>query len=224
MTARYALFEIEHLRDRFSLKNGVPRGTKRNYNISPTGSAPVIVLRDGKPEIERKKWGFIPQNAKDVNSVFRYKTHTVRSEVVFARPTWEKAIRTQRCLVPANGFYEWHETINGKIPYFIQITDRPLFAMAGVYSSWTDPDGKEWGTYSVLTIDSHSSTLHAKVVRPLILDENDEATWLDNTNTDTNTLYSLMKTYPDDILTISPVGSEISSTKVNLPSLIAPRT
>ncbi len=222
MIARYALFEIENLRDRFDLASGVPSGTKRKYNISPTDSAPVVVQRDGKPELERKKWGFIPQNAKDNNSVFRYKTQAVRSEVIFKKATWERAIRTQRCLIPANGFYEWHKTENGKTPYFIQFKNRPLFAMAGVYSSWTDPDGKEWGTYSVITIDSHSSVLHAKVVRPIVLDPSDEAIWLDKEITDIGTLYSVMKTYPDDILNITKVGDAINSTKVNTPDLITP--
>lgn len=222
MIARYTLFEIENLRDRFHLASGVPGGTKQNYNISPTNSAPVVVLRDGKPELEQKKWGFISQNAKDSNSVFRYKTHAVRSEVIFAKPTWEKAIRTQRCLIPTNGFYEWHETEHGKTPYLIQLRDQTLFAMAGVYSSWTDPAGKEWGTYCAVTIDSHSSKLHTKVVRPIILDIDDEATWLDTTITDTNTLYSIMKTYPDDILSITKVGDAINSTKASGSHLIQP--
>lgn len=222
MISRYALFEIEYLSDRFKLASGVPRGTKRLYNISPTSSAPVVVLRDGSPELERKKWGFIPQNAKDTNSVFRYKTYAVRSETVFSRASWEKAIRTQRCLIPANGFYEWHKGENGKIPYFVQVTGQPLFAMAGVYSSWTDPDGKEWGTYSVITIDSHSSTLHTKVARPIILNQSDEATWLDPEVSDMGTLYSVMKSYTDDTLSITRVGEAINSLKVNGPDLIAP--
>ena len=222
MTARYALFEIGNLRDRFALVNGVPSGTKRNYNISPTGSAPVIVARNGTPEIERMKWGFIPKNAKDNNSVFRYKTHVVRSEVIFSKPTWEKAIRHQRCLVPANGFYEWHASEHSKTPYFIQLQNRPLFAMAGVYSSWVDPDGKEWGTYSVITIDSHSSQLHAKAVRPIILDESDEAKWLDAEVDDIGTLYSVMREYTDDELTITKVSDAINSRKSNSPDLIAP--
>lgn len=222
MTARYALYEIEKLRNRFHLSHGVPSGTKRNYNISPTGSAPVVLLKNGSPELERMKWGFISKNAKDTNSVFRYKTHVVRSEVIFSKTTWEKAVRHQRCLVPANGFYEWHAKENGKVPYFIQLRNRPLFAMAGVYSSWIDPEGKEWGTYSVITIDSHSPTLHAKVVRPIILDEADEAKWLDTDIDDIGTLYSVMREYTDEELAITQVSDAINSKKINSPTLIQP--
>lgn len=89
MTSRYALYDIQHLSKRFDITDGVPRGTKRNYNISPTSTAPVVVVRDGARQIEHKHWGMIPQNAKDNSAVFRYKTFAVRSEVVFKKPTYE---------------------------------------------------------------------------------------------------------------------------------------
>lgn len=222
MTSRYALYEIETLRDRFQLPAGVPSGTKRHYNISPTAGGNVIILKDGQRTLERMKWGFIPQNAQDANSVFRYKTYVARSEAIFSKATWEKAVRHQRCLVPANGFYEWHISNNEKIPYFIHQRDETLFAMAGVYSSWTDPAGKEWGTYSIITIDSHSSSLHTKVVRPIVLSRADEALWLDPTIDDMSTLYSMMKSYTDDTLTIDRVSDKINSTKINTPELIVP--
>lgn len=222
MTSRYALFEIENLRDRFNLSAGVPSGTKRHFNISPTAGGNVIVLKDGQPTLERMKWGFIPQNAQNANSVFRYKTYVARSEAVFSKATWDKAVRHKRCLVPANGFYEWHTLDGNKVAYFIHPRDETLFAMAGVYSSWTDPEGKEWGTYSIITIDSHSSSLHAKVVRPIILSKSDEALWLDPEISDMSTLYSMMKSYTDDTLTIDRVSDKINSTKINSPDLIIP--
>lgn len=222
MTSRYALFEIENLRDRFDLPDGVPAGTKRHYNISPTAGANVILLKDGKPTLTRMKWGFIPQNAPNMNSVFRYKTYISRSEAIFSKKTWEQAVRHQRCLVPANGFYEWHIQNEQKVPYFIRKRDESLFAMAGVHSSWTDPEGKEWGTFSIITIDSHSSDLHTKVVRPVILAKTDEAVWLDAAVDDMSTLYSMMKGYTDDTLVIERVGEKINSTKVNVPELIEP--
>ena len=102
MIERLALYDIDKLRDRFTLADGVPKGVKKRYNIVPSQLIPVIVKRDDANVIERMQWGFVPQNAKDTNPIFRYKTHTVKSEDVFKKSMWEKAIRTQRCLIPAN--------------------------------------------------------------------------------------------------------------------------
>ncbi len=222
MTTRYALFEIENLSKRFEVADGVPSGTKRQYNISPTSSAPVVVLRDGTRHIEHKQWGIIPQNAKDASSVFRYKTFAVRSEVVFKKPSLAKAIRTQRCLVPANGWYEWRFSEGQKIPYFVTQRDHSLYALAGIYSSWTDPDGEERGTYAIVTVDSHSSSAHSRLTRPIILHPDDEATWLDPAISDMVTLYGMMKSYTDDVLTIARVSDEVNSTKANSPDMITP--
>lgn len=222
MTTRYTLFEIENLSKRFDVADGVPKGTKRHYNISPTTSAPVVVLLDGTRAFEQKVWGLIPQNAKDTSSVFRYKTFAARSEVIFKKPSLAKAIRAQRCLVPANGFYEWRFSGGKKVPYFVTLQEQPLFAMAGIYSSWTDPEGKEHGTYAVVTIDSHSSSSHTRIPRPVILRPDEESTWLDPAVTDMGALYSMMKPYTDDVLTFTEISDQIDSTKINSADLIAP--
>ena len=107
--------------------------------------------RNGTPELELMKWGFIPEGAKDANSVFRYKTFNARAEGIFEKPTWKNAIRSGRCLVPANGFYEWTKTTDGKQPFFLRPNDGTLCAFAGIYSSWTDPEGVEHGMFAITT-------------------------------------------------------------------------
>ena len=154
MSSRYALFDTGSLRDRFALASGVPKGVKPHYNISPVQTVPVVVSRDGKNEMELMKWGFIPNGAPNANSVFRYKTFNARSEGIFDKPTWQTAIRSSRCLIPANGFYEWKKTADKKQPFYIHPTDQSTFAFAGLYSTWTDPEGNEWGTCSIVTTNS----------------------------------------------------------------------
>ncbi len=220
MSERYALFEIENLRDRFNLKNGVPAGVKRNYNVSPTQLAPVVLSRDGVIVAERMNWGFVTQGAKDMNGVFRYKTFNAKSETIFDKVMWQKSIRHQRCIVPVNGFYEWHVTNGVKQPYFIRTKDQSLFALGGVHSSWTDPDGKSHSTFSIVTMDSHSATLHAKVRRPVILTPGDEKLWLDPNIDDMNDIYGCMKSYTDDVLTITKVGTAVNSPKASGEALI----
>lgn len=222
MPDRYTLFEIEKLRDRFHLPQGVPSGVKRSYNISPTQSSPVIVNRAGARELTQMKWGFIRSHAKDANGVFRYKTHIAKSEGIFTKPTWGEAIRHSRCLIPANGFYEWQATSDGKRPFYIRPKDQDVFAFAGICSSWTDPEGVEWGTYSIVTTvpNKEMGTINKRM--PVILHSEDEATWLDPAVDDVSTLYKIMRPYDDEMLQIKMVTPDVKSTKINDPRLIVP--
>jgi len=220
MTSRYALYEIDKLYDRFNLKNGVPKGVKPHYNISPAQLVPVIVNRDGINQIEMMKWGFIPSGAKDTNSIFRYKTHNARSEAVFDKPTWMTAIRSQRCLVPANGFYEWKNTADSKNPYYIQTTDQPLFGFAGLYSSWTDPEGVGWGMCSIIIINSDATDDMTPSRLPVIVLPEEEAEWLNPEIGGMNSIYMTMKPYDLEKLKIIRVGSDVNSPKIDKTHLI----
>ncbi|RYD50408.1 MAG: hypothetical protein EOP52_14145, partial [Sphingobacteriales bacterium] len=119
MIERFALYEIDKLRDTYALPDGVPTGVKKNFNTSPTQQAPVILVRGGKKILERMDWGFVPDGAKDTNSVFRYKTFTAKAEGIFSKPKWQTAIRNTRCIVPVNGYFEWVQLPEGKRPFFV---------------------------------------------------------------------------------------------------------
>ncbi len=215
MSSRYTLFQIDQLQERFNIEGGLTAGLKKRYNIAPGQMAPVIVEHMRQPKLELMKWGFIPRLAKDANSVFRYKTFNAQSESIFNKATWKEAVRSRRCLVPTNGFYEWAETSTGKKPYFIRPKDQGLFCMAGIYSSWTDPEGATWGTYSVVTTAANKEmeAIHKRM--PVILHPNDEAIWLDPSITDAGILYDFMRPYPNDTLLLNEVSQEISSVKVD---------
>ena len=221
MAERYTLFEIENLRERFNLPAGVPAGVKKDYNISPGQTGVVIVNRNGTNVLERMKWGFIPATAKNNNSVFRYKTYLAKSEGIFDKPTWQQAIRHTRCLVPANGFYEWQKTPQGKLPFYLRPANQNLFAFTGIYSSWADPQGVEWGTYAIVTIlqdRSPKQPLH----RPIILSPADESAWLNPAITDMTTIYGSMQPYTEDQFIIHQVTPDIKNTKLNNPRTITP--
>jgi putative SOS response-associated peptidase YedK len=222
MSGRYTLFKINNFFQRFGLADDSSSDLKRSYNISPTQIAPVILERDGQPVLQFMKWGFIPRGAKNANSVFRYKTYEARSEGVFSKATWGDSVRHKRCLVPANGFYIWESTPEGKKPYYALPTDQELFAFAGVYSSWVDPEGKEWGTFAVVTTESNDDIAAIGDRMPIILQPQDEKRWLDSSATDINTIYDLMRPYSNGNISIVPVGNDINSTKIDNPKLIAP--
>lgn len=221
MAERYTLYEIGKLRERFALPLGVPPGVRPSYNISPTQIGAVIINRDGENVLERMKWGFVPANAKDTNSVFRYKTYVAKAEGVLTKPTWQDAVRHNRCLVPANGYYEWQKTPDGLLPYYVQPVGQDLFSFAGIYSSWTDPDGKQWGTYAILT------TLHDRgpkmpLQRPVILDPADEAAWLSGDDMDMSSLFTLVHPLPESDLRIHRVSPDVKNKKASGAHLIQP--
>lgn len=199
MTSQYALYETAKLSERFRLAKGLPKGVKPHRIIKPTMEAPVVVNRGEGPQVELMKWGLVAKGAKDTNSVFRYKTHTVPSEKMLSRHSWENAVRQNRCLVPANGFYEQKGEGAEKQINYIQLKDQPLFALAGIYTYWENPQGITWGTYSILTIEDGQT----RGRMPVIISQDDEKNWLDVSMSDTNTLYSMIRSYPRDILLVT---------------------
>ena len=222
MSERYTLFKINNLYERFHLTPTPDIELKRSYNISPTQTSAVIVQSDGTAKLELMKWGFIPRGAPDTNSVFRYKTFNARSEGIFSKPRWGEAIRHKRCLVPANGFYMWKASKDGKKPYYVRLKDQELFAMGGIYSSWVDPKGNEWGTYSLVTTMPNRKMDFLGDRMPVLLAPNEESIWLDPEASDINTIYSLLRPYPDDGLIIEPVSDDINSMKIDNPRLVTP--
>lgn len=221
MIDRYTLFEIEKLRDRFALPSGVPAGVKKSYNISPTQISPTIITVDGVREMRRMKWGFLQRLAKDANSVFRYKTYNARSEDVFAKPNWQYAIRSSRCLVPANGYYAWKNSPSGKEAYYIHSKKDAVMALAGIYSTWEDQEGVSWGTYSIVTTIANKELQDLNPRMPVILQSAaDEAIWLDTSVEDINSLYDLMRPYTHDSLIIDTVSPKAASLKASGPELI----
>lgn len=221
MIERYALYETQNLRDRFALPNGVPSGIKQRYNISPAQLAPVVVLRDGNRVMELMQWGFVPQGAKDTNSVFRYKTFNVRSEDVFKRATWEKAIRSQRCVVPVNGYYLWQPTEQGKQPYYVQGRDS-IMALAGMYSTWTTPEGALQAMFTIVTVPSHDELYDYAQRSPVLLDTEEKiVSWLDTTSGDATSIYNNMRMPKPGSLTLHAVGRAVNSVKAEGPQLIA---
>jgi len=165
--------------------------------------APVVVSRDGRPQVELMKWGLVAKGAKDTNSVFRYKTYNVPSEKVLSKHSWEVAVRQSRCLVPVNGFYVPAGQADKGQTSYVQVKGQALFALAGIYTVWEDPQGATWGTFAVLTIEGDRAIAPVDGRIPVILAPDDEARWLDTSVTDANALYGLMRAYSGDMLDIS---------------------
>ena len=221
MISRYSLYTTADLRDRFLLASGLPKGVRPHYNIHPTLAAPVIINQDGNRVVEQMGWGLTPKNTNNTNSVFRYKTYNVPSEKILAKHSWETAVRHNRCLVPANGFFQLLENGNEKQAYYIQLKDTSLFAFAGIYSSWSD-DAGSYSTYSVITSEASYSLRDLGDRMPIILSPTEEARWLDTSITDANALFDMLRPVSSEQLLVSNVSADIHSLKIDTPKLIQP--
>lgn len=219
MISRYALYDISKLSNRFLALDGLPKGVKPHYNISPTTSAPVIVSETGVPVVKIMTWGLLPKGTKDTNSIFRYKTHIIQSEKIFSKHSWEQAVQQSRCLVPANGFYELNEG-GEKRAFYAEPKDKSLLAFAGVYNSWQDEDGVAHGTFSILTTEPTRDMPDARMRMPVIIAREDEARWIDPTISDDSSIYSMLRPNSSGLLNVYEVSPVVHSPKPNQPNLI----
>ena len=222
MIEQYTLYDIGNLTDRFGLASGVPKGVKPRYNISPTQSGVVVVASNDTTELVSMQWGLVPKDAKSNNSVFRYKTFNAASEKVFIKPSWNTAIRHQRCIIPANGFYMWRSQPGSKDAYYFSDEAKELLAFGGIYSTWIDPAGKQQQTYAMLTIEANETMPLPFRRMPVILHRADETNWLDASVDDFSSLVRAMRPYEGSALSYSLVSSEVASTKVDNARLIQP--
>jgi len=221
MTSRYALYDIAKLSKHFHLAEGLPKGIRPHYNYSPTMDAPVILNEDGARIIKRMKWGLVAKGSKDFSSVFRYKTYNVPSDKIFSKHSWRQSVLTNRCLIPANGFYDLQGSSKA-LTYFVEPEDKALLAFAGVHSSWEDPEGVVHGTFSIITTDANHDMPSSSSRMPIIISREDEARWLDPAVSSISPLYDMLRQYPNGLLSAREVSSAVRSIKANQPSLIEP--
>ncbi|MAW59525.1 MAG: hypothetical protein CMJ94_01675 [Planctomycetes bacterium] len=153
------LFRLAHVPD-----------VQPRFNLAPTQSS-LIVHEDeaGARLAEPARWGLLPHWAKDAN--FGSKTFNARSETVAEKPSFRSAYRKRRCLVPSNGFYEWEKRGGKKWPWYFHLPDQRLFAFAGLWESWQDPEQeKEVRSFTILTLPAHADLERLHHRMPLILE------------------------------------------------------
>jgi putative SOS response-associated peptidase YedK len=191
------------------------------YNIAPT--QPILAIpNDGKNKADFFLWGLIPSWSKDPS--IANKLINARGETIAEKPSFRGSFKYKRCLIPADGFYEW-KTETGqktKTPYFIHMKDRKPFAFAGLWDEWHSPEGSMLRTCTIITTEPNElmSNLHNRM--PVILDKKNYAEWLEPAPQTRENLIHLIQPFPADRMSAYPV-----STLVNVPNndrieLIAP--
>ena len=191
------------------------------YNIAPTQDVPVIrATRGGERELSQVRWGLVPRWAKDPSIGARM--INARAETVTVKPAYRTAIRWHRCLIPADGFYEWTTVAGlGKRPLHIGMKDGAPFAFAGLTERWLTPQGDALDTCTIITTQANAllSPMHDRM--PAILSPGDYARWLD---TDVEDVSDLLVSYPAEAMHYFPVSNRVNAVKNDDASLIEPVT
>jgi putative SOS response-associated peptidase YedK len=188
-----------------------------SYNVAP-GQEIVVVINDGKKRLTSCKWGFVPSWSKDASA--GYKMINARAETVSEKPSFRNAFKSGRTLVIASGFYEWKKEGKTKIPFHIyQKSERP-FGMAGLYSMWKSPEGIQVCTCTIITTDANSLLEPVHNRMPVIIHKQDEYTWLDRTERDSEKLLSFLKPFPSEEISYHSVSSMVNSPRNDSPDCI----
>jgi putative SOS response-associated peptidase YedK len=154
------------------------------------------------------RWGLIPSWAKDASVAARM--INARSETAGTKPAFRDPLTNRRCLIPADGFYEWQRTGKVKQPYCFEVNDGELFAFAGIWDRWTDPSRNSIETCSILTTSPNAVTSAVHDRMPVILDPDSYDIWLDPGMRDVTTASELLKPYDAQLMRCYPISTRIN--------------
>jgi putative SOS response-associated peptidase YedK len=180
----------------------------------------IVIGDDGKRYMKQMLWGLIPSWAKDPGIGDRM--INARVETLAEKPAFRAALKKRRCIIPADGFYEWQKLGKVKQPVRIVLKSREPFGFAGLWEHWRSPEGEEVLSCTIITTEANDllKTVHDRM--PVILTRDAEAAWLDPKTQDPEKLLRLLKQYPPEELEFYPVSREVNSPAVDKASNIEP--
>jgi putative SOS response-associated peptidase YedK len=195
----------KHISERFNVEVFDEKYSP-SYNCAP--SQQLAVITNAEPEkLSYFKWGLIPFWSKDPK--IGNKLINARSESISEKASFKTAFAKRRCLIPANGFYEWKKDGKEKTPYRIFLKNEEIFAMAGIWEIWKDAEGKALNTFSIITTTPNSLMKNIHNRMPVILNKNDEKAWL--FESDPSYLQTLLKPYDQNIMNAYQISSKVNS-------------
>ena len=192
---------------------------KINYNVAPRQPIAVI-MEDGKRKIVEMSWGLVPRWAKDAS--IANKLINARSETVAEKPSFRDSFKSRRCLIIADGFYEWQTKDGIKKPFYIFMKGKKPFGIAGLYDLWKDENGKEITICTIITTEANEfmKSLHHRM--PVIISPENYNHWLDPAEKDTSKIGSLMKPWDSNEMDAYEVGTLVNSAGYNSAECINP--
>ena len=219
MCGRYSLItDISELQERFDFDSSELTHTPR-YNVAPTQMVLTVTTGNGRRG-SYMRWGLIPSWAKSASVGSRM--INARAETLAERPSFRTAFQRRRCLVLADGFYEWERKGSGRRPMRIVMAPGEPFAFAGLWDAWRDPKGEIVRSCTIITIAANDllSPIHDRM--PVILPRELESLWLDHDIQDPATLGDILTPYPTDAMEAYEVSSLVNSPANDGPEVVVP--
>ncbi|MBD2775122.1 SOS response-associated peptidase [Iningainema tapete] len=192
------------------------------YNIAPTQMVEVVLHNPvrGDREIEQLRWGLIPSWTKDPG--IGAKLINARSETAAQKPAFRSAFKHRRCLVIADGFYEWQLQNGKKQPFYFHLLDKKQFAFAGLWEQWESPQNQKINSCTILTTTANELVQPIHERMPVILQEQDYDLWLDQKVFKPEDLQKILKPYVSEAMTAYPVSTLVNNPKHNSQDCIMP--
>ncbi len=207
----------KHISERFNVEV-FDEMYKPCYNCAPSQDLPVITNAE-RTKLNFYRWGLIPFWAKDPRIGF--KLINARAESLAEKPAFRQAFKERRCLIPANGFYEWTKDAN-KTPYRIFLKNEELFAMAGIYETWKDAEGRTIRSFSIITTKANPLVEKIHDRMPVILPPEHEEAWLKEE--DESVLKKLLVPFEPAKMEAYPVSKKVNSPKNDGPDIVLPES
>ena len=191
-----------------------------SYNIAPTQEVLTVIRYEDNNKLGKLHWGLVPSWAKDLSGAA--KLINARSETVAEKPSFKNAFTKRRCLILADGFYEWQKTENTKQPWYFKLPSGGPFAFAGLWEVWKGSEGQKYNSCTILTTTASESVRHVHDRMPVILRPDIVNDWLNPDNHDTGRLKEILVDGRVKELTGYPVSNKMNSPSFNNPSCIEP--
>jgi len=221
MCGRYELHSpVEELAREFdALLRADPAQLPPRYNIAPSLMVPVVRVRKGERELAALSWGLLPswnksgQGNRPINA---------RAETLFDKPMFRNAIARRRCLIPADGFYEWQRRPGGKQPWHIGMLDDKTFALGGIWEYWAAEGHQPVLSCAIIVTDANELVRKLHERMPLIIAREDWDRWLDPEVNNAAQIEQLLKPYPAEEMRAYPVSDRVNNAKNDDATLIEP--
>jgi len=191
-----------------------------SYNVAPTDRVYAVAEHRGLRQLGTFRWGLLPFWARDRRMAAR--NINARMETVATKAAFRESFVGRRCIIPADGFYEWQARPKGRLPHYVYAPGGPL-ALAGLWAAWRDPDTDErLRTCTILTGAPNELVAHLHDRMPVVLERSVWDRWLDPMVTDAEQLYPLLVVHPAEGMAAHPVSTLVNKVEINLPELIEP--
>ena len=188
------------------------------YNVAPTQPIAVVRLQEAKRQFVLMRWGLLPSWVKDPKAFSL--VINARGESVLDKPAFSHAMKRRRCLIPADGFYEWQATGGRKQPYYVRAKSGAPLAFAGLWETWTGPNGEELDTVAIITTTANRTlaAIHARM--PVIVPEEAFDLWLNCAEVDAETAAALIAPAPDDLLEAYEISTAVNRVANDNPKVL----